>query len=128
MTKGIIHLDVVNFRCQQPTCVHGALSLLKNGAGLQHFCGRSVHDNAVLELGECVFNGFDGLPSGAAIPHRKKLGAQIVEPQHVGVGVVVSPVVSEIAQPGTQHQLKKNKKYTGSSFSKFLINGLKKIK
>lgn len=82
----------------------GALSLLKNG--LQHVCGRSTVQDVVLEMGKCLFERLDALPLGAAILHGKELPAQIVEPQHVGVGVVLSPVISEITQEWTWCQLK----------------------
>lgn len=42
------------------------------------------------ELLSCVL----GTPP-CPVLHRKQLGAQVVEPQHVGVGMVVTPVVSE---------------------------------
>ena len=36
------------------------------------------------------------LPPGPPVLHGKQLGAQVAEPQHVGMGVVVTPVVPEI--------------------------------
>lgn len=79
---------------QQPTCGPGALPLLKDG--LQHLCGRSTLEDLVLEMGKGLSEGPDGLPPRTAILHGEELPAEIVEPQHVGVGVEVSPVVPEI--------------------------------
>lgn len=81
--------------------MQGALLLFEHAAGLQNLCGRSILEDVVSELDEPLFYRLDSLPSCAAILHEKELGAQIVKPQHVGVGVVVSPVVSEITQLGT---------------------------
>lgn len=91
---------MADFTRQQPTCVQGALLLLEHAAGSKHLCGRAILEDVVAELDERHFKRLGGLPSCAAVFHRKELRAKIVQPQHVGVGVVVSPVVSVFTQQG----------------------------
>lgn len=68
--------------------------LLKHGAVLQHLGGRAVLEDVVIETSERLSHVLGTLPCPPVL-HGKQLGTQVVEPQHVGMGVVVTPVVSE---------------------------------
>ena len=72
------------------------LILLKHGAVLQRLGGRAVLQDVAIETSELLSRVLGTPPSRATILHGKQLGAEVVEPQHVGVGVVLSPVVSEM--------------------------------
>ena len=73
-------------------CAH---ILLKHGAVLQRLSGGAVLEDVVIETSELLSHALGAPPSRAPVLHGKQLGAQVVEPQHVGMGVVVTPVVSE---------------------------------
>lgn len=75
--------------------VFSAHILLKHGAVLQHLGGRAVLEDVVIETSERLSHVLGTPPSWAPVLHGKQLGAQVVEPQHIGMGVVVTPVVSE---------------------------------
>lgn len=69
--------------------------LLKHGAVFQHLSGRAVLEEVVIETSELLSYVLGAPPSWATVLHGKQLRAQVVKPQHVGVGVVVTPVVSD---------------------------------
>lgn len=69
--------------------------LLKHGAGPQRVGGRAVLEDVVMETGELLSQALVAPPSQAPVLHGEQLGAQVAQPQHVGVGVVVTPVISE---------------------------------
>ena len=79
---------------KQPAC-ELFLILLKHGAALQRFSSRAVLEDVVIETSELLSHVLGSLPSCSPVLHRKQLGAQVVEPQHVGMGVVVTPVITE---------------------------------
>lgn len=69
--------------------------LLEHGAGSQRLGGRAVLEDVAMETRELISHGLEAPPSRAPVLHGEQLGAQVMEPQHVGVGVVVTPVISE---------------------------------
>lgn len=65
----------------------------EQGADPQRLCGRVVLKDALVEAAERLAGVLGRLPSSGAVPHGQQLGAQVMQPQHVGVGVVVAPIV-----------------------------------
>ena len=65
---------------------------------MQNLCGRAVLEDVVIETGECLSHVLGAPPSFASVLHGEQLGAQVVEPKHIGVGLVGAPVVSEITK------------------------------
>ena len=65
----------------------------------QDLHGRGVVEDRVEEAGE-VLPGLLGPPALPAVPHPQQLGAQVVQPQHVGVGLVGAPLVAAGRQDG----------------------------
>lgn len=61
---------------------------------MQRLCGGAVLEYVVMETGELLSHVLDAPPSYPPVLHTQQLGAQVVEPQHVGVGLVVCPVVA----------------------------------
>lgn len=95
--------------CVSSLHVFRALVLLKHGAVSQRLGGRAVLEDVVIETSELLSHVLGTPPSRAPVLHGKQLGAQVVEPQHVRVGVVVTPVVSVTS--------KKKKKSSGASMN-----------
>lgn len=79
----------------------GSLVLLKHGARLQRCGGRAALQDVVIETGELLSYVLGRPPPGASVLHREQFGAEVVEPQHVGTGVVVSPAVPDTGQTNT---------------------------
>lgn len=73
----------------------GAWGSLEEGAVPQRLRGRAVPKDALVEAAERRAGVLGRLPPCGAVPHGQQLGAQVMQPQHVGVGVVVAPVVPE---------------------------------
>lgn len=73
----------------------GAWRSPEEGAVPQRLRGRAVLKDAVVEASERLAVVLGRLPSRGAVLHGQQLGAQVVQPQHVGVGVVVAPLVPE---------------------------------
>lgn len=68
--------------------------LLEQRAGLQSLCGRAAPEDVVIETSQLLVHGRESPSPEAPVLHGEQLGAQVVEPQHVGAGVVGTPVVS----------------------------------
>lgn len=94
----------------------GAWRSSEEGAVVQRLRGRAVLKDALVEATERLAGVLGRLPSCCAVLHRQQLGAQVMQPQHVGVGVVVVPVVPEnkrrkaIQTGAKKKRLKKDKK------------------
>lgn len=68
--------------------------LLKHGAGLQSLGGRAAPEDVSMETSQLLVHGLESPSLDAPVLHGEQFGAQVVEPQHVGAGVVGTPVVS----------------------------------
>lgn len=73
----------------------GAWRSSEEGAVPQRLRGRAVLKDALVEAAERLAGVLGCLPSRGAVLHGQQLGAQVMQPKHVGVGVVVAPVVPE---------------------------------
>lgn len=69
--------------------------LLEQGAAPQRLGGRAKLEHVAVETGELLSHVPAAFPSRASVLHGQQLGAQVVEPQHVGVRLVGAPVVPE---------------------------------
>lgn len=68
--------------------------LLKQRAGLQGLSGRAAPEDVVMETSQLLVHDLESPSLEAPILHGEQFGAQVVDPQHVGAGVVGTPVVS----------------------------------
>lgn len=69
--------------------------LLKHGAVLQCLGCRAVLEDVVIETSELLSHVLGGPPSHPPVLHGEQLGAQVVEPQHVGMRLVAAPVITD---------------------------------
>lgn len=68
--------------------------LLKQRAVLQRLCGRAVLEDVVIETSQLLAHVVGSPSLVAPVLHGKQFGTQVVQPQHVSMGVVRAPVVS----------------------------------
>ena len=74
--------------------VHTLAFSLEQATVVQYVRGRSEGEDIVVETLQVQPGLLDAPPPSTLIGHSQQLGAQVVEPQHIGVGLVVTPLVT----------------------------------